>query len=287
MSIKLIYNNMCIFLWNMNNRSYIGYSNIFHLDNNDREYNKYELSDEIIVNERVFNELVREFDDESVLFMYLIHKRTMISYLVTLGAPHKNRDDMVFIPEWIMDYMGCSIEDEPEFRIEKATNELSVAKKIKIKLVDMDLDGEIDLCGYFERALMNLHSIQEGVTLPIYIEELGENIVAYIDKVEPSVCSRIITGEVEVEFISTTEESISSSSSLGSSFDSSISSSSPMSTIQVPPNTPFLSPSSSLSSSDSQPFSLSSDTDEKYNLQDTFCERQQKIRDSWVKRFSS
>jgi hypothetical protein len=270
----------------------IGYPMIFYSDGNDKSYHPYELSDQIIVNYRIFNQLLEEFGDESVLFMNLVHKKSQVSYLVTLGSPHKENDNIIFIPEWIMDYMGCSHENGPEFYVEKAEKELDVATKIKIRIMDNEiLNGDMDVCGYFERALMNLHSIQDGLTLPIYMEEYGENVLAYIEKVEPSICSKIVTGEVEVEFVSTTEESISPSKPLSPSFESlsssSTYSSSPHSTIQVPPNTPLLS-----SSFDTLP-SLSSlsqsipSTDEKYDSQDTFFERQQKIRQSWAKRFSS
>lgn len=276
----------------------IGYPMIFYSDDHHKEYDPHELSDQIIVNHRVFNQLLQYFDNENVLFMNLIHKKTSVSYLVTLGSPHNENENMVFIPEWIMEYMNCLNESDPEFYVEKATMDISIAEKIRIRIMDMDvLDGDMDVCGYFERALKNLHSIQEGLTLPIYMEECDQNILAYIEKVEPSICSKIITGEVEVEFVSTTEESISSSSSssLSSSFDSlsepfTSFSSSPVSTIQVPPNTPLLS--SFSSPSDSQPFSLSSFIsqptiiEEKNDHQDTFYERQQKIRESWAKRFS-
>ena len=266
--------------------SVIGYPSVFHSNHNDALYNSHELSDQIIVNHRVFNQLLQEFDNESVLFMNLINKTTQVSYLVTLGSPHNNDENIVFIPEWIMDYIGCSYMSEPEFYLEKATMDLPVANKIQIKIIDMEIfNADMDICGYFERALMNLHSIQEGLSLPIYMEELDETILAYIEKVEPSICSRIVKGDVEVEFISTTtEESLSTLSSL-SPPSSSSSSSSPLSTIQVPPNTPLL-PSFS-ASPDTAPFSLSSHTDQKYDTQDTFYERQQKIRESWMKRFSS
>ena len=278
MSIKLFYNIILIKNMRIN---VIGYPIIFHSNRNDTLYNPHELSDQIIVNHRVFNQLLQEFDNESVLFMNLINKTTQVSYLVTLGSPHNDDENIVFIPEWIMDYLGCSYTSGPEFYLEKATMDLPVANKIRIKIINKDLlDGDMDVCPYFERALMNLHSIQEGLTLPIYMEECNENILAYIDTVEPVVCSRIVTGDVEVEFISITEESLSTLSSLSPPVTSS---SSPLSTIQVPPNTPLL-PSFS-ASPDTQPFSLSSHTDQKYDTQDTFYERQQKIRESWIKRF--
>jgi hypothetical protein len=268
----------------------VGYPMIFYSEENEKLHNPYELSDQIIVNYRIFNQLLEEFGDESVLFMNLVHKKSQVSYLVTLGTPHRQNENMVFIPEWIMDYMGCSHESEPEFYMEKAEKELDVAKKISIRIMDNEiLNGDTDVCGYFERALMNLHSIQEGISLPIYMEEYGENIIAYIEKVEPSKCSRIVTGEVEVEFIPMTEESISSSQALSPPFESLNSSlsaygSSPPSTIQVPPNTPLLSSTFTTLPSLS---SLSHSTDEKNDSQKTFFERQQKIRQSWAKRFPS
>lgn len=50
---------------------------------------------------------------------------------------------------------------------------------------------------------MNLHSITEGITVPITVPELGDNYVlfAHIEKVEPETTSLIIEGEVNVDFI--------------------------------------------------------------------------------------
>ena len=50
---------------------------------------------------------------------------------------------------------------------------------------------------------MNLHSIKEGITIPVPVPELGTNykMYAHIEKVEPASVSRIVEGEVDVEFI--------------------------------------------------------------------------------------
>ena len=46
---------------------------------------------------------------------------------------------------------------------------------------------------------MNLHSIQQNITIPIQI--MDQTVYLYIEQVEPAPLSRIVHGEVTVEFI--------------------------------------------------------------------------------------
>ena len=61
------------------------------------------------------------------------------------------------------------------------------------------VDVDLDLASYAERAMVNLHSIQENTTLPIYIDH--QILYVYVQQVDPAPLSRIVQGEVTVEFV--------------------------------------------------------------------------------------
>ena len=76
---------------------------------------------------------------------------------------------------------------------------MPVASNIIIKPLD-PLAFANDLIDCFEKALVNLHSIEEHITIPVQIDD-GIVIFAYIEKVEPAPLARIVSGEVNVEFL--------------------------------------------------------------------------------------
>ena len=155
-----------------------------------------ELSDQIILPVRAFHSLMNQYEDETVLYANLIHTENNIQYLVTLSATHDMDEDLIFVPQWILDHVGPS--EEPVFRVEKATEDLPVANHLMLRPLD-DVAADLDLAAYSERAMINLHSIQENTTLPIYI---GHQILyVYVQQVDPAPLSRIVQGEVTVEFV--------------------------------------------------------------------------------------
>ena len=117
------------------------------------------------------------------------------SYLVTIGAPHNDDKNTIFVPQWILDILN-GLENDI-FKLSKGAL-VPIAEKIIIKPLD-PIAFQMDIVSYFQSAFMNLHSICEGTTLPVNID--GIEIFAYIEKVEPFYKSRIIHGEVKVEFI--------------------------------------------------------------------------------------
>jgi hypothetical protein len=156
-----------------------------------------ELSDEISIPCYHLNTLIEE---EETLYVNMTNIRNEQSYLVTFGAPHNDDKNTIFVPQWILDIVG-GLENDI-FKLSKGTL-VPIAEKIIIKPLD-PIAFQVNTLPYFESAFMNLHSICEGTTLPVNIE--GREIFAYIEKVEPFYKSRIINGEVQVEFINDFDE---------------------------------------------------------------------------------
>ena len=161
-----------------------------------------ELSDQIIVPLSLFHRLIREFEDESVLYVNLIHTEYNLHHLVTITAAHDDNAHTIYVPDWILDLLGRS--EQPIFQIEKAdVSELPVATNLIIKPLDPSA-FDIDLTICVEQAFMNLHSIQQNITIPIQI--MDQTVYLYIEQVEPAPLSRIVHGEVTVEFINMFED---------------------------------------------------------------------------------
>lgn len=162
-----------------------------------------ELSDEVILPAFYLNKIMDRFDDNEKLYVDIINVETNQTMLVTIGTSHAYDKNTIFAPQWILDLIGCSGNCDSVIRIEKAdVSEVPVATKIVIKPLD-PIAFEIDTLKCFETAFMNLHSIKKGITMQIPVPELGKdyNMFAHIESVEPAPVSRIIEGEVNVEFI--------------------------------------------------------------------------------------
>jgi hypothetical protein len=227
--------------------------------------NKDELSDEIIIPAYYLNILMKQFDDDETLYVNLSNTNNNQQYLVALGSPHNYDKDTVFVPQWILDLIGCSGSCDTVVNIKKANiSKIPKARKIIIKPLD-PIVFEIDTLACFEKALMNIHSIKEGITIPVHISELGDDYVMYahIEKVEPEAISRIVHGEVDVEFINEFEKEETNVSHIPSltSTTSDFSNSSMIPESSIIPQIPQTMPSVE--------------------------ERKAQIRDSWLKRFHS
>ena len=172
------------------------------------EDNCQELSDEIILPSYAVNKLMESFDDNESLYITLTNTNTNLTYLVTIGSPHSYDKNTIFAPQWILELIGCNGICDSVIEIKKADiSEIPSATKIIIKPLD-PIAFELDTRELFEKALMNIHSIKEGITIPITVPELGRGYITYahIEKVEPAGLSRIINSEVEVEFINEFQE---------------------------------------------------------------------------------
>ena len=161
-----------------------------------------ELSDQIIIPLSLFHRLIGEFEDESVLYVNLIHTEYNLRHLVTINTAHDDNTHTIYVPDWILDLLGRS--EDPLYQIEKAdVSDLPVATNLIIKPLDPSA-FDVDLTTYVEQAFMNLHSIQQNITIPIQI--MDQTVYLYIEQVEPAPLSRIVQGEVVVEFINMFEE---------------------------------------------------------------------------------
>lgn len=162
-----------------------------------------ELSDEIIIPSYHLNKIMEHFDDGEKLYVNMTNTHTDQSILVAIGSPHSYDKNTIFAPQWILDLIDCSGNCDTAITIKKAdVSEMYIATKIVIKPLD-PIAFEIDTLACFQKALLNLHSIKEGITIPIPVPELGKDytMFAYIEKVEPEATSLIVEGEVDVEFI--------------------------------------------------------------------------------------
>jgi hypothetical protein len=167
------------------------------------EDNCQELSDEIILPSFYLNKLMDQFEDNEILYVDMINTETDETILVAIGKPHNYDKNTIFASHWILDQIGCSGNCDSVIKIKKSNmSDIPIATKITIKPLD-PIAFEIDTLKCFETAFMNLHSIKEGITIQIPVPELGKDYVmfAHIEKVEPAPISRIIEGEVDVEFI--------------------------------------------------------------------------------------
>jgi hypothetical protein len=233
------------------------------------EDNCQELSDEIILPSFTLNKLMENFDDNEMLYVNMTNTETNQHYLVTLGSPHNYDKNTIFAPQWILELIGCTGCCDSVIKLEKAEMDIvPIASKITIKPLD-PIAFEIDTLELFEKALMNLHSIKENITIPIPVPQLGKDYLmfAHIEKVEPMSVSRITNGEVDVEFINEFRP-------VGFDALSNASTPSESNPIITPHSTPVLTP--------IIPTAIAPPIDEK-----TAEERRRIIRESWVKRYES
>ena len=185
----------------MNNTMFIARSLVFYPGF--FEDNCQELSDEIIMPSYYLNKIMERFDDGEMLYLDMTNTITNKSILVAIGSPHSLDKNTIFAPQWILDLIDCTGCCDSVITLNKAdVSEIPVATKITIKPLD-PIAFELDTLACFEKAFMNLHSIKEGITLPVLVPELGKDytMFAHIEKVEPAGVSRIVEGEVDVEFI--------------------------------------------------------------------------------------
>jgi hypothetical protein len=208
------------------------------------------------------------YEDESVLYIRITNIESGAHYIATIGTPHSGDKTDVFVPQWILDILGGCGDDGLIVRIEKVDMyTMPIATKIAIRPLDsVVFDTDIIQC--FEKAFRNLHSIREGVTVPIGVPEFGEDfrMYAHIEHVEPAEVSRIVHGEVDVEFIREAAESLSSPIEADAPLNP-VGATEPLSPLVAPvaPETTLPSPGADL----------------------TAAERQQQIRESWLKRFQN
>ena len=167
------------------------------------EDNIHELSDEIMIPSFHLNKLMDRFQDNEPLLITMTNIDTDLKSLVAIGQPHSYDKNTIFVPQWILDSICHSGISDNVITLEKTdATDIPVATKITIKPLD-PVAFELDTSACFEKAMMNLHSIKKNSIIPIIIPELGSafTLYAHIEDVEPAALSRIVNGEVEVDFI--------------------------------------------------------------------------------------
>ena len=235
------------------------------------EENCQELSDEIILPSHTVNRMMEHFDEGEMLYLNMTNTQTNQSCLVAIGSPHSYDKTTIFAPQWILEQIGCSGICDSVIKLEKADmSDVPAATKIIIKPLD-PIAFELDTLSCFEKAFMNLHSIKEGITMAVPVPELGKEfkMYAYIEKVEPAALSRIIEGEVDVDFINEFND---------------------LAPVSGPPTGPPPTPASG-SSPNLAPIAAPANQVIEPILTptpvETAEERRQKIRDSWIKRYQN
>lgn len=113
--------------------------------------NGQELSDEIIIPAYYLNILMDRFEDDEKLYINVVNVDTEQSYLVVIGSPHSYDKNTIFAPQWILDIIGCSEQNDSIVKLQKAEI-LPCATKITIKPLD-PMAFEIDTVACFEKAL--------------------------------------------------------------------------------------------------------------------------------------
>lgn len=165
--------------------------------------NTPELSDEIIIPSYHINILMSRFADGEPLLLNMTNTENDLKYIVSFGQGHNFDKNTIFVPDWILEQIGHNGLSDVAIRLNKIdSDQLPTATKITIKPLD-PIAFELDISSCFEKVMINLHTVKEGVTIPVYVPEIGKDFVmfAYIEKVEPDTTSRIVDGEVEVDFI--------------------------------------------------------------------------------------
>lgn len=229
-----------------------------------------ELSDEIILPSFYLNRLLNEYPaNEYVYLVEIINIENNKKFIVSIGTPHFGDRTTAFVPDWIINQISSDITSDIDLtiRINKLNNELPVAKKLVIKPLDR-VAFDIDITKCFESAFLNLHVLHEGIMIPVKIPEMGDyEFYAYIEKVEPEAISKVVNGEVEVEFIRDFEDDKTTCDDIHHPI--------------LPDYAGSVNSSSSLNINDSISESISEHIVEEIPLE----ERKRRVRESWLNRF--
>jgi hypothetical protein len=164
--------------------------------------NILELSDEIILPSYYLSHILDKYSDDITTYLVnIINTETRQKCVVSIGTPHFDDKSIVFVPQWILDMIGYVSESDVPVRITIIdSNDIPLATKIIIKPLD-SMIFNTDPIKCFETALMNLHVLTEGATIPIKIPEFSNyEFLAYVEKVEPESIVRVHSGDLEVEF---------------------------------------------------------------------------------------
>ena len=163
-----------------------------------------EYGDKIIVPAHYLSKWITDNDRDGQLLVELHNMENNRQRIVPLGAPHRDDKCIMYVPQWVRDYLECT--DETPVKIQKVDFEIPVATKITIRPLDQ-LVFETDVMSCFEGAVDKFHILYEGTVFPMRIKEFGEyEMWAHIEKLEPGPICKVGAGELEVDFIRAEEQ---------------------------------------------------------------------------------
>lgn len=165
------------------------------------------LSDQIIIPSHFLTRIIDRFDEnDNVFLVKLQNTNNNQEVVVSIGIPHYYEKDTIYVPQWILDMIGCIGNCDTPVKLIMLDEELPLATSITIKPLD-PLAFKVDLVECFQKVLENVCTLQEGSTIPVLIPELGNyEYLAYIEKVEPAKISRTHSDDLNVEFLRDFEE---------------------------------------------------------------------------------
>lgn len=165
------------------------------------------ISNQIILPVHTLTDFMSKFNNTEQYFLVkLINTETKQVVIATIGTPHFDDRDTIYVPQWLLDAIGCTGECDTPVKILKLRKRLPLASSITIKPLD-PMMFQVDLVKCFEKVLENITVLQEGLTIPVIIPELDNyQSIAYIEKVEPEKIVLSHDGDINVEFIRDFEE---------------------------------------------------------------------------------
>ena len=93
----------------------------------DEQINTYETSNNVLISNTLFREIINNHDDKKMLILCLYYKSKKI--FVNIDDNHNNEDNLIYIPLWIYQYLNYT-DDEP---IDYMQVSPIIGSKIKIK----------------------------------------------------------------------------------------------------------------------------------------------------------
>jgi hypothetical protein len=93
----------------------------------DEQINNYETSNNVLISNTLFQEIMNNHDDKKMLILGLYYKNKKI--FVNIDGYHNNEDNLIYIPLWIYQYFNYT--DDEQINYMKVSPK--IGSKIKIK----------------------------------------------------------------------------------------------------------------------------------------------------------
>jgi hypothetical protein len=93
----------------------------------DEQINNYETSNNVLISNTLFQEIMNNHEDNKMLILGLYYKNKKI--FVNIDGNHHNEDNLIYIPLWIYQYLNYNDEDQINYMQVSP----KIGSKIKIK----------------------------------------------------------------------------------------------------------------------------------------------------------